>query len=436
MTNGNYRRPRRIPIRTVCECEIGPLRPAGRLYCDNASTTFPKPQCVLNAVADHFVNIGTSAGRGAYHESHLAAAILANCRGSLARLINAESPERIILGSSCSEMLNVVLHGMLNAATPGTEVVVTALEHNSVLRPLGALQHSNGVQIRVVPCDPITSVIDPEDVRRAITSRTRLIVCCHASNVTGALQPVAEVCRIAREAGVPSLVDAAQAVGHVGIDVRALACDFLAAPGHKGLMGPLGTGVLYIRPPAEKLLATIKEGGTGSQSELMVQPEAMPERFEIGSHNVPGFAGLAASAGWLLRRGIAGIREHDARLCKVFMSLAAGVNHLTVYGPWDVQKRVGVVSVNVDGLTPADLAAELEARGILTRPGLHCAPLVHRAIGTFPAGTCRISFGPFMREDHIRRVVAALAQLADGRLGSKGTPAATPPPSSPVRVIT
>jgi selenocysteine lyase/cysteine desulfurase len=386
-------------------------------------------------MANHFVNTGTSAGRGANRESQLAAGILGNCRGSLARLINAESPERIVLGSGCSDVLNIVLHGMLNAATPGTEVIVTALEHNSVLRPLGAIQQSNGVQVRVAPCDPITTIVDPKDVGKAITSRTRLIVCSYASNVTGALQPAAEICRIAREAGVPSLVDAAQAIGHVGIDVRALACDFLAAPGHKGLMGPLGTGVLYIRPPAERLLATIKEGGTGSQSELMVQPEAMPERFEIGSHNVPGFAGLAASAGWLLKRGIAGIREHDARLCKVFMSLASGVNHLTVYGPWDVQKRVGVFSVNVDGLTPGDLAAALEARGILTRPGLHCAALVHRAIGTFPAGTCRISFGPFMREDHIRRAVAALAQLAEGRLGPGGTPAASAP-LSPVRVVT
>jgi len=413
----------RVPIRTIYECQIGRPRPAGRLYCDNASTSFPKPGCVVDAMVDFAVNnIGASAGRGAYRESGIAGGILLRCRRNLARLLNAEVPEQIVFTMNCSEALNLVIHGLLNTAAPGAEVIVTALEHNSVLRPLGALKQSNGVQVRVIPCGPITGLIDPDDVRKAITPKTKLIVCCHVSNVTGTIQPVADVCGIARKADIPCLIDAAQAAGHVEIDVRAMGCDFLAFPGHKGLLGPLGTGGLYIRLSAEKLLSTIKEGGTGSQSELMVQPEGTPERFEIGSHNVIGIAGLAASTGWLLKRGVAAIREHDARLCQVVMSLMAGINHLTVYGPWDVAQRVGVFSVNVEGLLPGDLAAALEVRGILTRPGLHCAPLVHKALGTFPAGACRLSFGPFMREDHVRRVTAALFQLAEGRLG--GTMAA------------
>lgn len=284
-----------------------------------------------------------------------------------------------------------------------------------MLRPLAALHQSAGLQVVIMPCDSVTGAVDPDDIRKVITPRTRMIVCNHASNVTGAIQPVAEVCAIAREAGVPCLIDAAQAAGHVEIDVQSLGCDFLAFPGHKGLMGPMGTGGLYVRQGAEKLLSTIKEGGTGSQSQEAFQPETMPQKFETGTHNLVGIAGLAASTGWLLKRGIAAIREHDVRLCKVFMSLAAGIDHLTVYGPTDAARRVGVFSVNIDGVSPTDLAAALEAGGILTRPGLHCAPLAHKAIGTFPAGACRISFGHFMREDHIRRVVAELARLAEVR---------------------
>jgi cysteine desulfurase family protein len=434
-TSGSHR-DRRVPIRVMYDCQIGPLRPSGRLYCDNASSSFPKPGCVTNAMVDFAVNVGSSAGRGAYRESRIAGDILLRCRRNIVALLNAEGPEQIVFTMNCSDALNLVIHGLLNTAAPGAEVIVTALEHNSVLRPLEALKQSNGVQVHVVPCDPIAALVNPEDVRKAITPKTKLIVCCHVSNVTGTIQPVADVCRVAREAGIPCLIDAAQAAGHVEIDVRALGCDFLAFPGHKGLLGPLGTGGLYIRPGAEKLLYTIKEGGTGSQSELMVQPEGMPERFEIGSHNVIGIAGLAASTGWLLNRGIAHVREHDKRLIRLFMSLAGGINHLTVHGPRDAERRVGVFSVNVDGMSPGDVASALEARGILTRAGLHCAPLAHQAIGTFPAGACRISFGPFMREDHVRRVATALFQLAEGRLGGKAAATAKtmpPPPEDQAR---
>jgi len=419
-------RVRRIPVRGTYECLLGPSRPASRLYFDNASTSFPKPRCVTDAMVDFAVNVGASAGRSAYREAHMAGEILFRCRRNLAQLLHAEAPERIVLAMNCSEALSMVIHGLLSTAPPGAEVVVTALEHNSVLRPLGTLQRVNGLRIHVVPCDPSTGLIDPDDVHRAITSKTRMVVCCHTSNVIGTIQPVAEVCRVAREAGVPCLVDAAQAIGRVEIDVRALGCDFLAFSGHKGLLGPLGTGGLYIRPDAERLLATTREGGTGSQSELTFQPETMPEKFEIGSHNVIGIAGLTAATGWLLKRGVSAIREHDKQLSRVFISSTAGarlhaarqgnVSRLVVYGTRDVERRVGVFSVNVEGMPPGELAAAMETHGILTRSGLHGAPLAHQAIGVCPApaGTCRLSFGPFMREDHVRRAAFALSQIAEG----------------------
>jgi len=414
MSAGNNHRARRVPIRTIYECQIGRPRPSGRLYCDNSSTSFPKPRCVVDAMVDFAVNVAASAGRGGYREARIAGDILQRCRRNVAQLLNAEAPERIVFTMNCSEALNIAIHGILNTVPPGGEVIATALEHNSVLRPLGALRSASGLQVRIVPCDSVTSLIDPDDVRKALTPKTRLIVCNHASNVTGAIQPVAEVCAMAREAGVPCLIDAAQAAGHVEIDVRAMGCDLLAFPGHKGLLGPTGTGGLYVRDGVEKLLSTIKEGGTGSRSQEVFQPETMPQKFEIGTHNLIGIAGLAASTGWLAKRGVASIRDHDQNLARLFLSLASGIDHLTVYGPWDAARRVGVFSVNIDGLSPTDLATALEARGILTRAGLHCAPLAHQAIGALPAGTCRISIGPFMRDHHIRRVVAELARLAEG----------------------
>jgi selenocysteine lyase/cysteine desulfurase len=287
------------------------------------------------------------------------------------------------------------------------------MEHNSVLRPLNALAEQTGLVPEFVPCDPKTGLVDPDDVRRAVRPETQLIACVHVSNVTGTIQPIAEVARIAREREVPCLIDAAQAAGHVEIDVQALGADFVAFPGHKGLLGPLGTGVLYIRPGAERQLATMKEGGTGSISERPVQPDFLPDKYEIGSHNAIGLAGLAEGVSWVLGRGVAPLREHDRRLSRLFLEMTDGVEHLTVHGPRSLDDRTGVFSVNVAGMSPEELAARLEADfGILTRPGVHCAPLAHQTIGTHPAGTCRLSFGPFNTEDHIRHAAEALASIA------------------------
>jgi selenocysteine lyase/cysteine desulfurase len=288
------------------------------------------------------------------------------------------------------------------------------MEHNSVLRPLNALAEQVDLVPRIIPCDGRTGLVDLDDVRRAITERTRLIACQHASNVTGTLQPIAEVAAIAREAGVPCLIDAAQSAGHVVLDVQTLGADFVAFPGHKGLLGPLGTGVLYVRPGAEDRLPTMKEGGTGTISEQPVQPATMPDKYEIGSHNAVGLAGLSAGVAWLLDQGLERVVAHDRQLCRLFLELAGGIEYLTVYGPRELDDRIGVFSVNVAHQSPGELAAALEDDfGILTRSGVHCAPLAHQTIGTFPAGTCRFSFGPFTTAEHVRKAASALASIAE-----------------------
>lgn len=387
---------------------------ADRIYMDNAATSFPKPPGVMEAMVDFARTCGASAGRGAYAEAKACEQVLATCRERLAELIGAEGPECIVFAMNCSEALILVIRGLLNTATPGSEAIALAMEHNSVLRPLNALAEQVDLVPRIIPCDGRTGLVDPDDVRRAITPRTRLITCQHASNVTGTLQPIAEVAAIAREAGVPCLIDAAQSAGHVPLDVRALGADFVAFAGHKGLLGPLGTGALYVRPGSEERLATMKEGGTGTVSEQPFQPTTMPDKYEIGSHNAIGLAGLSAGVAWLLERGIEWLREHDRELCRLFLELTCGIEHLTVYGPTDLDGRTGVFSVNVAGLAPGDLAAALEADfGVLTRSGVHCAPLAHQTLGTYPVGTCRFSFGPFTTAQHVRKAAAALASIAE-----------------------
>ena len=227
-----------------------------RIYTDNSATSYPKPDSVAEAMARFSRECGASAGRGAYAEAKACEEIIATCRTRLAELINAESPERIVFTLNCSEALAIAIRGVLNTAPPGSEAVATAMEHNSVLRPLNALAEQTGLAPAFLPCDPSTGLVDPDDVRRAIGPRTRLLACVHVSNVTGTLQPIRDVVAIARGAGVASVIDAAQSVGHVPLDVQQLGADFVAFPGHKGLMGPLGTGALYVgrarrswRPP-------------------------------------------------------------------------------------------------------------------------------------------------------------------------------------------
>ncbi len=385
-----------------------------RIYMDNSATSFPKPGSVTEAMVAFAQTCGASAGRGAYAEAKACEGILADCRAGVASLIGAESPRRVVFAMNCSEALAVAVRGLLNSASPGTHAVATAMEHNSILRPLNALAAQTGLEPEFVPCDSRTGLVDPDDIRRAIRPTTRLVACVHVSNVTGTMQPIAAVAAIAREAGVPCVIDAAQSAGHVPLDVQALGADFVAFPGHKGLLGPLGTGVLYIRPGMEDRLPTMKEGGTGTISEQAVQPATMPDKYEIGSHNAIGLAGLGEGVAWLLRRGVETVRSHDEKLCRLFLELTDGVENLTVYGPRDLADRAGVFSVNVAGLAPGELAGRLEAEfGLLTRPGVHCAPLAHETIGTHPTGTCRFSFGPFTTEPHVRTAAEALAALAE-----------------------
>jgi selenocysteine lyase/cysteine desulfurase len=293
-------------------------------------------------------------------------------------------------------------------------VICAKMDHNSVLRPVSELRERGWATATCLAVDPATGQLDPADVRKAVRPETRLIALTHASNVTGVLQPIRAIGRIARECGVPMVVDAAQSLGHVPLDVREDFIDLLAAPGHKGLLGPLGTGFLYIRPGIEKRLRTLREGGTGSVSELDVQPDFLPDRFEPGSHNAIGIIGLSEGVAWLLEQTIGKICDHDGEMLSALLDGISDVEGITCYGPPAIRQRVGVVSVRVEGMQPAELSAILESSyGILTRSGLHCAPLAHETIGTLhTGGTTRLSFGPFLDVKDVQYAAEALTEIA------------------------
>lgn len=378
------------------------------IYFDNAATSYPKPPSVETALLEFHRNLGASAGRGAYPRAVLTGRLLEDTRKLLGSLFHIRKVSQIIFTLNASDALNLAIKGIDWHA--GDSAVVSMMEHNSVLRPLHALKNRKGIKIAKVKASP-EGLVDPIDVAKALDSHTKLIALVHASNVTGTIQPIAEVGDIARRKGIPFLVDAAQTAGVVPIDVEAMKIDLLAFPGHKALLGPLGTGALYIREGID--LDTLREGGTGSQSEHEVQPDFLPDRYEPGSHNALGIAGWKAGLEFIIQETVDRIRAHEMKLMDQFLRGAAKIKNLVAYGPSKTSQRVALASIRVDEYAPGELSHRLfERGGLMTRSGLHCAPGAHQAAGTYPLGTTRFSFGYFNTPEDIDQALAVLENLA------------------------
>ena len=378
------------------------------IYLDNAATSWPKPEAVYQAMDSLMRHTGASPGRSGHLLSVTAARIIYETREALCQFLGIADPSHVVFTSNATEALNLAIRGLLHI---GDHAITSSLEHNSVMRPLRALE-KKGVEVSVVNCAADGS-LDPGDIERAIRPYTKLVVLSHASNVVGTILPVAEVGRIAREHSIPLLVDAAQSAGCYPIDVEAMNIDLLAFSGHKSLFGPQGTGALYMRPGTESQLEPLKYGGTGSYSEYEHQPDFLPDKYESGTPNTVGLAGLGAGVRFVMQEGLSTIRQKEERLTRLLMEGLAAIPGVDIHGKSHPGERVAIVSFNISGLTPSEVALQLEEDfRIMCRPGLHCSPVAHKTLGTFPRGSVRLSPGHFNSGHDIERTVEAVSQIA------------------------
>lgn len=376
------------------------------IYLDNGATSYPKAPGVGEAMLDYVNNVGANVNRSTYATASTAAMILLDTREQLCRLFNFDDPTHVIFTPGMTAGLNMLLKGYLKA---GDHVIVSSMEHNAMMRPLVQLERE-GVEFSRIPADR-DGIARAEDIIPLIRPNTKLVAVMHASNVCGSLLPVKEIGAICRERNIPFILDAAQTAGHYPIDFKELGLSALCAPGHKGLLGPQGIGVMLMDHEFAKSVEPLIAGGTGSASDSEELPPYMPDRFESGTMNIPGVYGLNAALTYILEKGVDSFRAHEEVLTKRFLD---GLKDIPVRlaGTWDMDKRVGVIAVDFTGHDNAEAAFALEQAGILTRCGLHCAPSAHKTLGTFPQGVVRFSLGYASTEADVDGALEAIRTIA------------------------
>lgn len=383
--------------------------PAKDIYLDNSSTSFPKAPGVSDAVKQCIDLVGAGVNRSSYRAAQDAGMTVLETRMLLKKLFRF--PHKVthaVLTPGATYSLNFAFSGFLK---PGDHVITGCLEHNAVMRPLNA----SGAAFDRIPGDA-EGFMCAEDAEKLIRPETKLCILQHASNVSGTLQDLAPFAEVMKKHGIPLVIDASQSAGHVEIDFGALGLAALCAPGHKGLLGPAGIGILLLEPEFAKKLKPPVTGGTGSLSESELQPDLMPDRFESGTLNLPGICGLNAALKWLEKTGVNTVRAHEKALAAQFVEDLSAIPGVRLSGPRDPERRVGVFSVDFLTRDNAEAADLLETKfRIQTRCGLHCAPNAHKVLGTWPHGSVRFSTGPFTTEEDIRTAAAAVRAIAEGR---------------------
>ena len=372
------------------------------IYLDNGATSFPKAPGVGEAMLDYVNNIGANVNRSTYEASSEAEMVLIECRERLCTLFGTEDITHAVFTPGMTAGLNMLLKGFLS---PGDHVIVSSLEHNAMMRPIRQLE-AQGVEFSRIPADSC-GITDPKDILPLIRPNTRLVAIMHASNVCGTLLPVKEISDICRERGLPVILDAAQTAGHYPVNMGLSA---LCVPGHKGLLGPQGIGALMLDEEFAKRVEPLISGGTGSASDSELLPPYMPDRFESGTLNIPGIFGLNAALRFILEKGVDTLRAHEEKLTERFIDGLEGLP-LRLAGTKEISKRVGVISIDFTGRDNAEVAYELDKRGIMTRCGLHCAPSAHKTLGTFPQGTVRFSIGYANAECDVDAAISAIKEI-------------------------
>ncbi len=381
------------------------------MYFDNAATSYPKPDCVPEQMVHYIKNIGASPGRGTYAAALEGDQLLYDTRKAICRLLHISRASNVVFTANSTEAINLAVKGILQ---PEDCVATTAIEHNAVWRPLKKMEQSHKVHIRTIGVSS-DGTLDLAEAKRVLSQGCRLAVFIHGSNVIGNILPVQELTDLAHQYGALVLLDASQTAGAIPMNLTEIGADFAAFTGHKGLMGPTGTGGLYIKDGC--VLDTLKEGGTGSMSVSPYSPEDPPDRYEVGTVNIIGIAGLYASVKYISEIGVDKICKQEQQLIKRLMVSLQDVENITLYGPGEKEERLGLLSLNIKDMTPYDAAKILDQKyGMMARAGLHCSPQAHRAIGTIQTGTLRISTGWFNTEAEIDQLAQALMEIAKERV--------------------
>ncbi len=379
------------------------------IYLDNAATSFPKPEAVYIEMDKCSRTYCANPGRGSHTMSVASAATVTTTRERVANLLNIEDNLNISFTKNATEALNIAICGSLSR---GDHVITTCMEHNSVIRPLKTLEKYGGVKLTIVEGDRL-GLVDPQDIRKSINKRTKLIVCTLSSNVNGIIMPVEEIGKIARDNGIMYLIDASQGLGSIELDISRVHANMVAFPGHKGLLGPQGTGGLYVSPTIQ--LRPLMRGGTGSRSELLYQPEIMPDKLESGTLNTPGIAGLGAGLDFIQKNGIDKIRKKKDELTIRLFDGISRINNIKMFSPERVEENSGIVAFNFEGVDSTEISYQLDKQyKIECRAGLHCAPLAHSHFRTLNSGIVRLSVGCFNTNAEVDFVIQSINMIAKG----------------------
>lgn len=378
------------------------------IYLDNAATSYPKPDVVIDKMVDFMKNIGASAGRGAYKSAIEADRLIFNCRSNICKLFNGKDPANVIFTYNITESLNLVINGILKE---GDHVITSSIEHNAVWRPLKTLERDRGIEISTVPCDE-HGITKAEDVEKLIKNNTKLIVFTHASNILGTIQPIKEIGAIARKHKITFLVDGAQTAGAYPIDIEEDNIDILAFTGHKSLLGPTGTGGLLIN--CDENINPLKSGGTGGDSRNPYQPDNFPNKLEAGTPNVVGIVGLGEAINYINNIGVEKIREKEDETTAYALNKLKEIPGIKIYGPKDAKRIVGVIAFNIEGISGEEIAFRLDQEyNIMIRVGFHCAPTAHNVMGTYEIGAMRIGIGYFNEKKDIDMLIKALKEIVE-----------------------
>lgn len=383
------------------------------VYFDNSSTSFPKAPGVGKAIAEFLERGGYNVGRGGYNSSYSLAGRVLDTRIKLKDFFGFDSENNVIFTPNVTFALNYIIHGLLKA---GDELVITSMEHNAVARP-AVKAGEQGVKLKIADCDE-KGRLDFDNFKNLLTPETKAVIMLHGSNVSGALMPLKEVGRLCEEKGIFFIVDVAQTGGIFPINMKEMSIDGLAFTGHKGLLGPQGIGGLILGDRLAKSILPIIEGGTGSSSDSVIMPDFMPDKLEAGTLNLPGIIGLSAALDHLAETGIDEIRIREMQLTNLFMAAFEGRKDVRIIGPEPGEERCPIVSLDFTEMDNAELAFRLDSEyGIMVRCGLHCAPLAHKTLGTFPQGTVRFSFSQWNTEEETEYAVDAIERILGNHSG-------------------